>query len=297
MKFRQEDSDLVGDADDREIFWFSRIADIRPQMYQIFIEAIASPNDLHFTSRVGSYEMSFNTGLAIRGKNAGDEDWNVIYSSFTKDSLTDHMSQVTVSCQVEENTKSRVCDSFELGIIGYLEYEMYDIAIMIASTPEKLLGRDLASISFRLSYYNDTFLTWFASMRLCFMGICSAILLLFFVTSCSLKGVNISACSTFNLDQACVSSLLLACIFFNDPFFELRRSFPSIAFAVLAEVPASLFYTTLLTYWLLGITHVRVRVKTLRERRRQATLQDITGVLSVKRVIILVAILVCFVLA
>ena len=63
-----------------------------------------------------------------------------------------------------------------------------------------------------------------------------------------------------------------------------------------AEIPASLFFTGLLTYWIMGLVYVRARRKVLvSQKRRHVSLQDITGFLSLKRTCILLSLLVCFV--
>ncbi len=182
------------------------------------------------------------------------------------------MSTVSVSCDVEKGDKSeqqKVCDSFEVGIIGNLDYDMYDIAVMITDTPDELLGKDFATISFRLSHLNDDFMNWYAMTRTFCLLVCAALILLYFINinSCSLKkGFNPLACLTFNIDQYWIISLLFLCCLYNEPLFELRRKSPSIVLAVLSEIPASLFLTALLTYWLMGLTLVRVKTKVLAEK-------------------------------
>ena len=86
--------------------------------------------------------------LFIRGKNSNDRKWNKVYYDITS---SDHdpeteqkLSKVEVSCEIEtalsaENQKKelgRICDQFEVGIIGNLEYDMYDIAVMLTGMPD-----------------------------------------------------------------------------------------------------------------------------------------------------------------
>ena len=51
------------------------------------------------------------------------------------------MSHVQVSCSVTEDGGStgRICDQFEVGLIGNLGYETYDIVIMVTGMPDSLL--------------------------------------------------------------------------------------------------------------------------------------------------------------
>ena len=176
---------------------------------------------------------------------------------------------------------------------------MYDIAVMITDTPDELLGKDFATISFRLSHLNDDFMNWYAMTRLFCLLICTSLILLYFINinSCSLrKGFNPLACLTFNLDQYWIISLLFLCCLYNEPLFELRRKSPSIILAVIVEIPESLFFTALLTYWLMGLTLVRVKNKVLAQNKK-VTLQDLTGKLSIRRLSGLLILLNGFVIA
>ena len=74
----------------------------------------------------------------------------------------------------------------------------------------------------------------------------------------------------------------------------MRRKRPNVTLTVLSEIPASLFFTALLTYWLMGITYVRVKAKKLSEQRNPS-LYDIVGYPSLPRTFILVLILCSFV--
>ena len=57
------------------------------------------------------------------------------------------LSHIQVSCnlvpELSDREKAshlgRLCDQFEVGIIGNLEYEMYDIVIMLTSVPDKVI--------------------------------------------------------------------------------------------------------------------------------------------------------------
>lgn len=182
------------------------------------------------------------------------QEWHNVYNS----AMADPTSSVTVSCPVEVNSDKQFCDTFEVGIIGNLEYEMYDIVIMITNTPQDLLVHNLGRLNFRLSHINDSMLSWLATVRLICLLVTGWRILMYFVTNCSREGCNAMAFLTFNLDQWWVISLLICCAFYDEPLFELRRNTPSIALAVISEIPVSLFFTGLLTYWLMGVTMVRV---------------------------------------
>ena len=218
---RSEVQDQTGDFSDMQFFWFSRVEHAWPEMWQIMIEAVVSPHDISFSTRK-DFEMSFDLALAIRGKNKADEEWVTIYSAFGANSTkAEHLSRVSVTCPVptHDDDPDLVCDSFEVGIIGQLDYEMYDVAIMITHTPDKLLGRDFANISFRLSYWNERYMTWFASVRLFCMFATGALMLFYFVSSCQRKGLRPHAWTNFNFEQVCVSVLLFLCALYDDPLF------------------------------------------------------------------------------
>mmetsp|Transcript_45245 Transcript_45245/g.60047 ORF Transcript_45245/g.60047 Transcript_45245/m.60047 type:complete len:105 (+) Transcript_45245:507-821(+) len=103
-----------------KFFWFSRVDNVRPEMWQIMIEGVVSPHDISFSTRE-NFEMSFDVALAIRGKKTGDEKWHMVYSSFEGDGnlKPEGLSRVSVTCPVAVGGESDlICDSFEVGIIG-----------------------------------------------------------------------------------------------------------------------------------------------------------------------------------
>ena len=50
-----------------QFFWFSRVENVLPKMWQIYIEAVVSPHIVDFSTQ-SEIELEFNLGLAIRGK-------------------------------------------------------------------------------------------------------------------------------------------------------------------------------------------------------------------------------------
>ena len=140
---------------------------------------------------------------------------------------------------------------------------------------------------------NDSFLGWFAAVRLICLLISAGIMLLYFVKTCSWRDAKRFAILQFSFDQYWVLALLLMCTIYDEPLFEFRRTKPSIALAVLSEIPGSFFFTSLLTYWLMGLAYVRVKANKLTKER--ASLEDIVGILSMKRFIFLIMIFAGFV--
>ena len=244
-----------------EFFWFSRIENVKPQMWQIYIEAVVSPQRNIQILGNKDFDLSFFMGIAIRGKSKFTETWDYIYNS----DMENPLNKVTISCPIKTNTEVKVCDTFEVGIIGQLDYDMYDIAIMITRTPQEFLVEDLATLSFRLSHLNDGFLAWMAIIRMMCLVVTSFMILMFFVANCTrpLQSPNCKQFFSFTMDQFWVLSLLILCAIYDEPLFELRRNHPSVALSVLSEIPMSLFFTALLTYWLMGVTLVRVNDKNL----------------------------------
>ena len=136
---------------------------------------------------------------------------------------------------------------------------MYDIAVMLTGMPDKLIVMaDLFALNFRVSHLNDKFLTWFAGVRIACIVVTSCVIFLYLLASCSRSGLNMNAYTELNLNQCWILILLILCALYDEPLFELRRSNPSVALAVVAEVPASAFFTALLSYWLMSVTYVRV---------------------------------------
>ena len=256
-------------------------------MWQIYIEAVVSPGEVQFSSKDAEVELRFGIAMAVRGKNSDEQEWHTVFSQFGAEDAD--LSTVTVSCDIEadESQETKVCDSFEVGIIGHLDYEMYDIAIMITNTPEELLAHDLATVSFRLSHLNDGLLSWHAGVRLFCLLFTAAMLVGYFLKSVLMKS------QTLSIEQYWVITLLCFCIMYNEPLFEVRRNHPSVALAVISEIPASVFFTALLAYWLTGVTYVRVKAKQLANAKK-VTINDIVGVFSFKRLSILICTLLSF---
>lgn len=141
---------------------------------------------------------------------------------------------------------------------------MYDIAILVTGVSDHVLtDEDLARLSFRMSHLDDSFLSWFAVVRMICVIVTACMGMLYFVMKCSTDGFNSKSYTQLNLNQVCIIFLLILCALYDEPFFELRRNSPSESLAVLAEIPASAFFTALLTYWLLSIAHIRVREQKL----------------------------------
>ena len=160
---------------------------------------------------------------------------------------------------------------------------MYDIVLMITHTPDKLLGHDFATISFRMSHWNNDFITYFTSIRLFCLLVTGTVIVFFFISSCNSQGIAMQAFNDFNFEQVCVLILLFLCAFFNDPFFELRRFSPSVTLAVLAEIPTFLFFTAILMFQITGLVYMRIRSKVLKQMNRKVRLRDITGFVNIKR--------------
>ena len=119
--------------------------------------------------------------MAIRGKNKEDEAWQSVYS-FIKGK--EARSTVTLWCSTLDLI---VCDAVEVGIIGNLEFEMYDVIILAWGSR----GSDLPPVvDFRLSHLNDRYLAWFAIMRLTCLFITSVITVLYFLRTCRKTDLN-----------------------------------------------------------------------------------------------------------
>ena len=67
--------------------------------------------------------------MAIRGKNNDEEHWRNVYMPKKNDTST-----VKVSCTLgmeEPERKFSACDTFELGVISALDFDMYDVFIQV----------------------------------------------------------------------------------------------------------------------------------------------------------------------
>ena len=173
-----------------------------------------------------------------------------------------------------------MCDAVEVGIIGNLEFDMYDVIILAWGSE----GSDvLPVVDFRMSHLNDRYLAWFAIVRLSCLFVTAVIMALYFLRTCRKSDIQRFISVKFNFEQNWVIMLLFICIFYDEPFFEYRRSRPSIVLAVISEIPSSIFFTALLTYWLMGLAYVRAKVKKV----EQATFRDIIGEISPRRLLLL----------
>ena len=66
------------DFSDMKFIWFTRVENVHPEMWQIYIEAVATPHNLQFASQEET-SLTFSMGLAIRGKHSTEEDWDDIF--------------------------------------------------------------------------------------------------------------------------------------------------------------------------------------------------------------------------
>lgn len=172
-----------------------------------------------------------------------------MYTSFKDDSKKpNELSRVTATCPKNSQPDDIICDKFQVGIIGAIEYEMYDIAVMITDTPDQLLARDYATISFRISHWDTDFIDFFAAVRMFCLVVTCLVILTYLVTSCSRKCCSANPLADLDFEQVCVLVLLVLCAWYDDPFFMFRRIKPSVTLAVLAEIPASFFFTGLLVF-------------------------------------------------
>ena len=102
--------------------WLSRVTHVHPEMWQIYIEAVVTPHELAFSSSSAKAELSFDMLVAVRGKNSDEEEWHQVFDQ-SQGEDAGKWSKVTVSCQVEVGVEPDfVCDQFEVGIIGVLDY-------------------------------------------------------------------------------------------------------------------------------------------------------------------------------
>ena len=91
----------------------------------------------------------------------------------------------------------------------------------------------------------------------------------------------------FSFDQKMILILVILCVFYDDPLCFLALQYPSLNLSILVGLPQSLFFTTLFTYWLLGLAFVKK--STAEIKASKATIEDITGKLSCCRVALLLA--------
>ena len=56
------------DFADKEFYWFSRLDNVHPSMWQIYIEAVATPKLTSFMS-AEKFTLPFDIAIAVRGKN------------------------------------------------------------------------------------------------------------------------------------------------------------------------------------------------------------------------------------
>ena len=71
-----------GSFAESEFYWFSRVEDVPPEMWQIYIEAIATPTIAASLASEGEYTLYFDLGIAVRGKNRDEEKWHTVFDQF-----------------------------------------------------------------------------------------------------------------------------------------------------------------------------------------------------------------------
>ena len=62
---------------------------------------------------------------------------------------------------------------------------------------------------------------------------------------------------SITFDQKMILVLVILCVFYDDPLYFLALQYPNLNLSVIVSIPQSLFFTTLFTYWLLGLAYVR----------------------------------------
>ena len=84
---REEVWDQTGDFSDREFFWFSRVEDVRPQMWNIYIEALATPKPAIDVFQAEDFTVKFDIAMAVRGKLADSEKWHMLFYQMSGDAV------------------------------------------------------------------------------------------------------------------------------------------------------------------------------------------------------------------
>ena len=115
--------------------------------------------------------------MAIRGKNQDAEKWDKVYTP------GEDTSTVEVSCQVgnKEDQVDTICDTFELGVISQIEFEMYDVVIVLSarSVDSDMSRTDLASLNFRIKHYNPDVIYWVMEAKVFMFFVTFAFLVIF----------------------------------------------------------------------------------------------------------------------
>lgn len=290
-------SDSVADRDGKFTVWQSRLEGVKPQMWSIYIEALGlnllgSEQDGPVSS---DSKVTYDLEMVIRGKNSDEEAWTIVYDSMSGEETGHTASEITLACETNRVNGDAVCDAVEVGIIGILEFKLYDILVLASEKAEDVSPKAAPRLSFQISHLNDSFLSWFAIVRLSCLLITAIVAILYFIRQCSRRAFKRFAVIEFSFEQHWVIVLLLLCITYDEPFFEFRRTQPSIALAILGELPSSVFFTTLLTYWLMGLAYVRVKARKL--QRSAASFGDIVGAVSLPRMAALAVLCLSFAVA
>ena len=123
-------------------------------------------------------------------------------------------SIVEVTCELGNERKqgAYACDTFELGVITEIDYEMYDVFIQVRGI-EQFQKNDQLSLDFRMKYYDPNTIRHLMLVKVG-LALVSLAWFCFFMWSLDLEDM-----CTF--DQKMILVLVILCVLYDDPLYFL----------------------------------------------------------------------------
>ena len=111
-------------------------------------------------------EIEIKFDIHVRGKNKGTEEW------------TSHTPRHEVSLKAVCNKDDHLCTYFPAGFVPFIQYTMYDVAIVIHPT-ETLDSLAATSLDFHIAYFNEQFTKEQLIMRTIFSSLSALVFVIF----------------------------------------------------------------------------------------------------------------------
>lgn len=149
-----------------------------------------------------------------------DEDWFDLNALTTLTDLFDSFSTHEFKCE----GASELCTYFPVGVIPDINYEMYDVAVMVVPSAE-LNALTATSIDFHIAYMNPEFTEYQMVFRTIFTIISLVVMCMYISKICCRIPEPLQRKLTFEQRGA----MALACLlfFFNDPMYPVHIYRPS----------------------------------------------------------------------
>ena len=121
--------------------WFGRVKNLKKENQHLIIYGFVTTDNPNAESILDK-EIEIKFDIHVRGKNKGVEEW------------TSHTPRHEVSLKAVCSKDDHLCTYFPAGFVPFIQYTMYDVAIVIHPT-ETLDSLAATSLDFHIAYFNE----------------------------------------------------------------------------------------------------------------------------------------------